>query len=380
MSTFGERLKSQRRENGYSQTDLSERIGVSVQSISKWENDNAMPDISQIVPLSAVLGVSTDWLLGVGMNEEHDKALLEKRIAQISVQKSFNTYADNADYLIYEIQREFLKKYPLNYTVRLECAQRLYSYLQKCIQLNFGMPENDFTDKCHTGVKMLRALVAQDKDPSHQIDGRKLLINFLKLLKSWDEAEQIAMELPETYEIRYEALLDIACEKKDYETAESLALNVSKKRAYEYLNSLFLRARRISIYGTARKKEAIVAWRQMVDEAKDVARIYGGEILDFNEIIDQFLIEAITRESNDHLVNSDIPSALDCVEEATDIIERAFERYKKSGATKENLEKYVADCRWIPIKCYGWVIADDDNVLSREPRFKACQERIEHLA
>ncbi len=380
MSTFGERLKSQRRENGYSQTDLSDRIGVSVQSISKWENDNAMPDISQIVPLSAVLGVSTDWLLGVGMNEEHDREVLEKRAEQIAATKSFNTYAENADYLIYELQREFLKKYPLNYPVRLDCAKRLYSYLQKSIQLNFNIPEKDFDDKCQIGAKMLRALISQDKDPSRQIDARKLLINFLKLLESWDEAEQVASELPETYEIRAQALLEIACEKKDYATAEALAINVSKKRAYEYLDSLFLRAGRISIYGTARKSEAIKAWRQMVEEAKDVVRIYGDEILDFNEIIDQFLIEAITRESNDHLVLSDIPAALDCLEEATDIVERAFERYKKSGAGKEDLEKYVSDCRWVPIKCYGWVIAQDDNILTREPRYKACQARIEALA
>ena len=76
MQTFGQRLKNLRHDAGFSQSDLSERIGVSIQSISKWENDNTMPDISQIVPLAAVLGVSTDWLLGVGMNEDADR---EKR-------------------------------------------------------------------------------------------------------------------------------------------------------------------------------------------------------------------------------------------------------------------------------------------------------------
>ena len=380
MQTFGQRLKNLRRDAGFSQSDLSDRIGVSIQSISKWENDNTMPDISQIVPLAAVLGVSTDWLLGVGMNEDSDRDKLAKKVEEILQNYSANTYEENAEYLAYEAEREFLKKYPLNSQVRLECAQHLYNYLKRCRDKYFAIPEPEFEELHTAGIKNLNALISQDKDPSRQIEARRALINFLILTEEWEEAERIAAELPEAFEIRDEALLDIACEKKDYETADALATSVSKRRAYEYLKSMFWRARRISIYGGARKKEAINAWRQMVEEAKDIARIYGGEILDFNEIIDHFLIEAITRESNDHLAISDVDSALDCVEEATDIIESAFARYKKSGAGKDDLERYVSDCRWVPVKCYGWVIADEDNILSREPRFKACQHRIDALA
>ena len=380
MQTFGQRLKNLRRDAGFSQSDLSERIGVSIQSISKWENDNTMPDISQIVPLAAVLGVSTDWLLGVGMNEDADREKLFRNIGDILLNYSVNTYEDNAELLAYEAGREFLKKYPLNSSVRLDCAHHLYNYLKKSRDNYYAIPEAEFEDLHSAGIKNLNALIGQDKDPSRQIEARKALINYLKLTEDWEEAERIAMELPEAYEIRDEALLEIACEKKDYEAADALATNVSKRRAYEYLKSMFWRAKRISIYGNVRKREAIAAWRQMVEEAKDIARIYGGEILDFNEIIDQFLIEAITRESNDHLANSDVKAALDCVEEATDIIERAFARYKNSGAGKDDLDRYISDCRWVPIKCYGWVIADDDNILSREPRFKACQQRIEALA
>ena len=380
MNSFGQRLRSLRHESGLSQSELSDSIGVSVQSISKWENDNTMPDISQIVPLASVLGVSTDWLLGVGMNEEADRKAMEERIDAIFASKSANDSAENAEYLAYLAQKDFLKKYPLNYDVILRCSKHLYNYLLKGKQNYFVIPEAEFTKLHSSGIKTLLALINQDKDPSRQIEARLALIDLYKLSSSWDEAESVAMALPENYEIRDETLLDIACEKKDYKTADALATSVSKRRAYEYLNSLFLRAKRISIYGNVRKKESIRAWRQMAEEAKDIAAIYGGEILDFNEIIDQFIIEAITRESNDHVAISEIGSALDCVEEATDIVEKAFDRFKRSGATKEDLERYVADCRWVPVKCYGWVINDDDNVLSREPRFKACQRRIEEMA
>ena len=73
MLSFGQRLKMLRREREFSQADLAENIGVTVQSVSKWECDNTMPDISQIVPLASILNVTTDCLLGVGSDEKSDK-------------------------------------------------------------------------------------------------------------------------------------------------------------------------------------------------------------------------------------------------------------------------------------------------------------------
>ncbi|MBQ7353173.1 MAG: helix-turn-helix transcriptional regulator [Clostridia bacterium] len=63
--TFGQRLKAFRKNEGWTQQDLADMIDVSTQAISKWETDAGMPDISQIVPLSRVLNISTDILLGV---------------------------------------------------------------------------------------------------------------------------------------------------------------------------------------------------------------------------------------------------------------------------------------------------------------------------
>ena len=63
--TFGQRLKAFRKNEGWTQQDLADMIGVSTQAISKWETDAGMPDISQIVPLSRALNISTDILLSV---------------------------------------------------------------------------------------------------------------------------------------------------------------------------------------------------------------------------------------------------------------------------------------------------------------------------
>lgn len=73
MLSFGERLKTLRRESGFSQSYIAEQIGVSIQSVSNWECDNTMPDISQIVPLASILGISTDCLLGVGKDQNGER-------------------------------------------------------------------------------------------------------------------------------------------------------------------------------------------------------------------------------------------------------------------------------------------------------------------
>ena len=62
--TFGQRFTRLRKQRNITQEELGERIGVSGQAVSKWENDASMPDISLLVQLSEILGVSLDELLG----------------------------------------------------------------------------------------------------------------------------------------------------------------------------------------------------------------------------------------------------------------------------------------------------------------------------
>lgn len=60
--SIGQNIKKYRKEKGYTQRELADLIGVSVQAISKWETDTGAPDISQVVPLASALDISTDAL------------------------------------------------------------------------------------------------------------------------------------------------------------------------------------------------------------------------------------------------------------------------------------------------------------------------------
>ena len=63
--TLGQRIAQKRKELGLSQEALGDRLGVSRQSIYKWESDTALPEVEKLVTLSRLFGVSVGWLLGL---------------------------------------------------------------------------------------------------------------------------------------------------------------------------------------------------------------------------------------------------------------------------------------------------------------------------
>ncbi len=61
--TLSEKIMSLRKQKGWSQEDLADQLGISRQSVSKWESASASPDLDKIVRMSQIFGVTTDWLL-----------------------------------------------------------------------------------------------------------------------------------------------------------------------------------------------------------------------------------------------------------------------------------------------------------------------------
>ena len=61
---FSNKLTQLRKQKGFSQETLAEKIGVSRQAISKWENEESYPDLPKLIALSQVLEVTLDELCG----------------------------------------------------------------------------------------------------------------------------------------------------------------------------------------------------------------------------------------------------------------------------------------------------------------------------
>ena len=61
--TFAEKLKYIRKQAGFSQEKLAEKLGVSRQAVTKWETDTGIPDIENLMAISSLLDISIDELL-----------------------------------------------------------------------------------------------------------------------------------------------------------------------------------------------------------------------------------------------------------------------------------------------------------------------------
>lgn len=74
IQTMGKRIASLRKKKGLTQDQLAQRLGVTPQAVSKWENDLSCPDISILPDLAKELEVSVDALLGRAQSGEKKEA------------------------------------------------------------------------------------------------------------------------------------------------------------------------------------------------------------------------------------------------------------------------------------------------------------------
>ena len=76
--TLGEKLSKLRKENNYTQEQLADVLGVSRQSISKWESDIAYPETGKLIELGKLFECSMDYLLKEDITEKQGLQPTEK--------------------------------------------------------------------------------------------------------------------------------------------------------------------------------------------------------------------------------------------------------------------------------------------------------------
>lgn len=70
--TLPDKIIKHRKSNGWSQEDLAEKLNVSRQAISRWENGTALPDAQNLLQISKLFGVSADYLLNDDYESDND--------------------------------------------------------------------------------------------------------------------------------------------------------------------------------------------------------------------------------------------------------------------------------------------------------------------
>lgn len=79
--SLGEKIRDYRKQSGLSQEQLAEKLNVSRQAITKWESNKGIPDISNLISISAEFGLSLDELI------RDDVAVKRKIISDSSAKK-----------------------------------------------------------------------------------------------------------------------------------------------------------------------------------------------------------------------------------------------------------------------------------------------------
>ncbi len=82
---FAEKLKSLRKQAGMSQEQLAEKLGVSRQAVTKWETGAGIPDIENIMAISALFDISIDQLLSNGRETKKPVEYLYESVTEYDI-------------------------------------------------------------------------------------------------------------------------------------------------------------------------------------------------------------------------------------------------------------------------------------------------------
>ena len=115
---IGQNLKNFRKARNLTQEEVAKHLGISFQSISKWERNDGYPDITMLPVLAHYYGVTIDEL--IGMNELESAQALEEINKQWEENRSNNKHSANV-----QLMRDALKLYPNNALLLVQLSASL---------------------------------------------------------------------------------------------------------------------------------------------------------------------------------------------------------------------------------------------------------------
>ncbi len=179
LETFAAKLRVLRQKAGSSQEGLAARLGVSAQSVSKWENAANWPEAALILPLARLLGVSADELLTEPVTREE----WENRW-----QESEGEYRQRGDHAaLLALAEAALKDWPGDWDFRFRQASAEYQLAA------LTEDESEREKLLHLSEGHFSQLLRERPDNE---DVGAMLVQILLALGRRGEAEALARKLP----------------------------------------------------------------------------------------------------------------------------------------------------------------------------------------
>ena len=207
---LGEKFKTLRKQRNISQEVLANYLGISFQSVSKWENESTMPDVMMIPAIASFFGISTDELFDYNLYE------VEKEVESIC--KEAYKYRDSEPMKSEQILREGLKRFPGN-----------------DILLNNLLYTLDFSNRSDEIISLCKSLIESTKDDSVKYDACRLLAMCYKENGRQDLCEITLEKIPEIYFTKLGLMATLLEGEKGYDAAVKQR-NLSLNSLIEMLN------------------------------------------------------------------------------------------------------------------------------------------------
>jgi hypothetical protein len=341
-----------------------------------------MPDISQIVPLASILCVSTDYLLGVGFDEKVDHEALIRNVNTVWANYSVNTKENNADLLVANLYKEYLRKYPTDYEVKYKCALALYDYLLVGKVRGKFHIEADTYESVYTQCKsMLSSICNNTLVIELQIQSNQLMIQLMLLSDNFDEALHFVEMLPTTCGIKYAAQSKVLHAQKVIGKANQVKLAADKEKCLDYLRALY-ESVNSGVYETG-KSISILEHAESI--AKTAVSLYlDATTLDVNSYEKMpycYLITAYTMMCKMHLLNSDYDAAYTALDKAAKTACEMYTWVKGKTKDKEILADYKFFAEKTPHYAYSFsgLFSSKDNDFTKSERYKNAVKEIEKV-
>lgn len=209
---FGEILKDLRRKNDITQEELADILGVTSQSVSRWEKGACYPDMELLPAIANYFGVTVDDLLG--MNEIRSRERLNAIFTEALNLERESKYEDAVG-----VFRAALKNFPDN----TELTSELALALSKCESVN----------NKKEAIALSEKVLARCTNEKIRSTVRANLCYLYRDCGFSDKAEETARTLPHIWECREIHLREFVADNKDLSDRH---LNIIMQVLDDYVN------------------------------------------------------------------------------------------------------------------------------------------------
>ncbi len=218
MIHIGETIKKLRKEKNITQDELANFIGVSYQSVSKWERCESYPDIMLVPSIAVFFGVTTDLLLGVNtVDKENRIKAYEEKYECLKVEKKYSQAS--------KLMKEAIAEFPDNY-------QFLANYMHTLLLIFLHEDESIVTIKPE--VERVYSIIQNYCTNDHlRVWTKGLMCNFIQKLSQTEnsgvdisEIDPILEEMPvmrNTRDFMAMMLYPMGSEKRNMACAKGLS-------------------------------------------------------------------------------------------------------------------------------------------------------------